>query len=153
MKIALYQPDIPQNTGTIIRLCACLDVSLSIIGPCGFSFTNKQLRRAAMDYAPLASIDSHISWESFCKHNTTRLILLTTKSDLPYTDFKYQSSDTILLGSEQSGVPKAVHNYANARLLVPMVAGARSLNVAVAAAIVIGEALRQCSTAEEPNRQ
>lgn len=143
MRLALYQPDIPQNTGTLIRLCACLGVPLDIIEPCGFTFTDKQLRRAAMDYAAAATLQRHDSWLDFLPTVNGRLILASTKSAEPYTAFAFRADDIILLGQEQSGVPDEVHARADARLRIPMRAGARSLNVAVAGAMLLGEALRQ----------
>jgi tRNA (cytidine/uridine-2'-O-)-methyltransferase len=143
MRLALYQPDIPQNTGTLIRLCACLGVPLDIIEPCGFTFTDKQLRRAAMDYAGQATLQRHNSWDDFLPATAGRLILATTKSASPYAEFAFQADDVILLGQEGAGVPEAVHDRADARLRIPMQAGARSLNIAVAGAMVLGEALRQ----------
>ncbi|MDA1097375.1 MAG: tRNA methyltransferase [Proteobacteria bacterium] len=143
MRLALYQPDIPQNTGTLIRLCACLGVPLDIIEPCGFTFTDKQLRRAAMDYAAAAALQRHHSWADFLPTATGRLILATTKSATPYATFAFRSNDVILLGQEQAGVPAAVHDRADARLRIPMQASARSLNIAIAGAMILGEALRQ----------
>jgi len=143
MRLALYQPDIPQNTGTIIRLCACLGVPLDVIEPCGFTFTDRQLRRAAMDYAPLAEVQRHASWTRFRDAAAGRLILLTTRGDAAYTAFRFADDDVLLFGSEAAGVPQDVHDAAAARLRVPMRADARSLNVAVVAAMVLGEALRQ----------
>lgn len=143
MRLALYQPDIPQNTGTLIRLCACLSVPLDIIEPCGFTFTDRQLRRAAMDYADGVDLSRHDSWRHFLPRITGRLILATTKGDHPYTDFAFRKNDIILLGQEQSGVPEEVHARADARLHIPMQKTARSLNIAVAGAMILGEALRQ----------
>ncbi len=143
MRLALYQPDIPQNTGTLVRLCACLDVPLDIIEPCGFTFTDKQLRRAAMDYADRAELIRHDSWADFLPGLNGRLVLATTKAAQPYTDFAFRAGDIILLGQEQSGVPDEVHERADARLVIPMQGGARSLNIAVAGGMILGEALRQ----------
>ncbi|SVA86698.1 uncharacterized protein METZ01_LOCUS139552 [marine metagenome] len=143
MRLALYQPDIPQNTGTLIRLCACLDVPIDIIEPCGFTFTDRQLRRAAMDYTKDAELRRHDSWDQFLPQIAGRLVLATTKADSPYTKFTFQADDHILLGQEQSGVPEEVHEQADARLQIPMRKGARSLNIAVAGAMILGEALRQ----------
>jgi tRNA (cytidine/uridine-2'-O-)-methyltransferase len=143
MRIALYQPDIPQNTGAIVRICACLGLPLDIIEPCGFTFTDRQMRRAAMDYAPLADVTRHTSWQTFRPTVTGRLVLLTTRADVAYTDFAFQADDTLLFGSEAAGVPEDVHRSADRRLRIPMVDGARSLNLAVAAGMVAGEALRQ----------
>ena len=143
MRLALYQPDIPQNPGTLIRLCACLGVPLDIIEPCGFTFTDKQLRRAAMDYAGRADLRRHNSWADFLPRLDGRLLLASTKGAVPYADFTFRADDIILLGQEQSGVPEEVHVRADARLVIPMQADARSLNIAVAGAMILGEALRQ----------
>ena len=149
MRLALYQPDIAPNAGTIIRLCACLGVALDIIEPCGFVWSDRKLRRAGMDYVEQAKVARHDSWGTY-RHSreSGRLVLLTTKGDLSYTDFVYRVDDTLMLGRETAGVPDDVHDAADARLRVPrlrvpMQAGARSLNVALAAAMVLGEALRQ----------
>jgi tRNA (cytidine/uridine-2'-O-)-methyltransferase len=145
MRLALYQPDIPQNTGTLLRLAACLGLAVDVIGPCGFVFSDKHFRRAGMDYLKNANFTRHVSWDAFqvARAAAARLVLLTTKAEMPYTDFGFEKEDVLLLGSEGAGVPDAVHRQASARLRVPMAPGARSLNVAVAAAMVLGEALRQ----------
>ncbi|WP_420559354.1 tRNA (cytidine(34)-2'-O)-methyltransferase [Tepidicaulis sp.] len=145
MRLALYQPDIPQNTGTILRLGACLGVGVDIIEPCGFPFSDRGLRRAGMDYVSHAEIRRHADWQAFqsARKAENRLILLTTKAAEPYTGFRFAPGDTLLLGRESAGVPDEVHAAADARLLIPLSPGARSLNVAVAAAMVLGEALRQ----------
>ncbi len=149
MRLALFQPDIPQNTGTLLRLGACLDLPLDIIEPCGFLFNEKALRRASMDYLNLAQYRRHNSWTDFLeyrqRHPETygRIVLLTTHAAQPYTDFEFQPNDIILMGRESAGVPEQVHKTADTRLLIPMNAKARSLNVAVSAVMVIGEALRQ----------
>ena len=144
MRLALYQPDIAQNTAAILRLGACLGVSVDIVEPCGFLFTEKGFKRAGMDYLEMASILRHNSWEAFeAARGAGRLVLLTTKAALPYTDFAFAVDDTLLLGRESAGVPDEVHDAADARLLIPMRAGLRSINVAQAAAMVVGEALRQ----------
>ena len=149
MRIALFQPDIPQNTGTLLRLGACLDVPLDIIEPCGFIFNEKAMRRAGMDYVEMADFKRHNSWEDFLqcrKENPNkygRIILLTTKADMPYTEFEFKENDIILMGRESAGVPPQVHQTADARLVIPMNENARSINVAVSAVMVIGEALRQ----------
>lgn len=142
MRLALYEPDIAQNAATIIRLCACLGVGVDIVEPCGFVFTDKGFRRAGMDYLEMAEVVRHDSWGAF-RPAGGRLVLLTTKAAQAYTDFVFQPSDTLLLGRESAGVPDAVHAAADARLLIPMRPGARSVNVALAAAMVLGEALRQ----------
>lgn len=144
MHLALFQPDIPQNTGTLIRLSACLDVPIDIIEPCGFPFSDRALRRAGMDYIDLAAIIHHDSWEQFLKSiGDARIVLLTTKAAKAYTSFTFQPDDILLLGRESAGVPDEVHARADARLTIPMNPKARSLNVAISAAMVLGEALRQ----------
>lgn len=149
MRLALFQPDIPQNTGTLLRLGACLNLELDIIEPCGFVFNDKQMRRAGMDYLNIAHYIRHDSWQAFldfrAKNKKThgRIILLTTHAQTPYIDFQFKDNDIILLGRESAGVPPQVHALADARLLIPMAAGARSVNMAVSATMVIGEALRQ----------
>lgn len=143
MRLALFEPDIPQNAGTMIRLGACLGVPVDIIEPCGFLLDDRRLRRAGMDYLARAQITRHDSWAAYARAHTGRLVLLTTGGDTGYLDFAFAPGDTILVGRESAGVPRAVHAAADARLVVPMGAGARSLNVAVAAAMVLGEALRQ----------
>ncbi len=144
MYIALYQPDIPPNTGTIIRMAACLDVPVHIIEPCGFPFGEKSFRRAGMDYIDQSSITRHQSWDKFLqKMPTGRLVLLTTKSSNSYASFTFKDDDILLLGRESAGVPEDVHNRADHRILIPMCPQARSLNIALSAAIVLGEALRQ----------
>lgn len=145
MRLALYEPDIPQNAGTLIRLGACLAVPVDIIEPCGFPWDDRGFRRSGMDYVPLAKAVRHDSWEAFlsCRPPAGRLVLLTTKSSIPYTGFGFRADDTLLVGRESAGVPAHVHERADARVIIPMHPPARSLNVAVAAAMVLGEALRQ----------
>lgn len=149
MRIALFQPDIPQNTGTLLRLGACLDVALDIIEPCGFIFNERAMRRAGMDYIEMVEYKRHNSWEDFLKYREAnpeiygRIVLLTTKADMPYTDFEFKKNDVILMGRESAGVPEEVHQMADARLVIPMNEKARSINVAVSAVMVVGEALRQ----------
>ncbi len=146
MRLALYEPDIPQNAGTLMRLCACMDVAVDLIEPCGFVLDDRRFRRSAMDYLDRLDLSRHLSWDAYSDAAPARggrLILLTTKADTVYTDFLFQSGDTLLVGREGVGVPDAVHDAADARLRVPMAASMRSLNVAVAAAMVLGEALRQ----------
>lgn len=144
MRLALFEPDIPQNTGTLIRLGACMGVAVDIIEPCGFVFSDKSLKRAGMDYLDIAAINRHTSWQAFLKTlGDARIILLTTKAAKPYTALTYRQDDILLLGRESAGVPDHVHERANARALIPMAEGARSLNVALAGAMVLGEALRQ----------
>lgn len=147
MRLALYQPDIPQNTGTILRLAACLGLAVDIIRPAGFDISDKALRRSVMDYGAGVDILRHDSWEAFCsqmaQRETARLVALTTQADYSYTSFAYHADDVLLCGRESSGLPDHVHRRAHARVLIPMAPGRRSLNVAVAAAMVAGEALRQ----------
>jgi len=144
--IALYQPDIPPNAAAILRLGACLGVATHIIAPAGFDPSDRAVRRTGMDYLARARIERHADWPTFvaaAKQNAARIVLLTTRAATAYTDFAFAGGDIILLGRESAGVPDAVHEAADARLLIPMAAGLRSLNVATAAAMVLGEALRQ----------
>lgn len=144
VRLALYQPDIPQNTGAIMRLAACMGVALDVIGPTGFVWDAPRMRRAGMDYRELARVTKHASWEAFQAGRAPgRLVLLTTRGALPYQRFAYERGDVLLLGRESAGAPPDVHAAAGARIRIPMAAGARSLNVALAAAMVLGEALRQ----------
>ncbi|GAA0775335.1 tRNA (cytidine(34)-2'-O)-methyltransferase [Roseibium denhamense] len=144
--LALYQPDIPQNTGTILRLSACMGIAVHLIEPAGFPISDSALKRAGMDYLERAVLRRHLNFEAFDdwrREHKRRVILLTTKSDQPFTGFSFQSDDILLLGRESSGVPETVHDGADARLTIPMVGGMRSLNVAVSAGMVLSEALRQ----------
>jgi tRNA (cytidine/uridine-2'-O-)-methyltransferase len=143
MRLALFEPDIPQNAGALLRLGACLGVPVDIIEPCGFVLDDKRLKRAGMDYIDRVDFARHSSWQAFQAEQSNRLILLTTTGDVPYTEMTYRASDTLLVGRESAGVPAAVHRVADARVVVPMRPGMRSLNVAQAAAMVLGEALRQ----------
>lgn len=149
MRLALYQPDIPQNTGTLLRLGACLDLAIDIIEPCGFLFNEKAMRRAGMDYLEISDYRRHNSWNDFLiyrqEHSEEygRLVLLTTKSTQSFIDFKFLPNDIILMGRESAGVPENVHQTADARLRIPMNKNARSINMAVSAAMAITEALRQ----------
>jgi tRNA (cytidine/uridine-2'-O-)-methyltransferase len=148
MRLALFEPDIPPNAGTLLRLGACLNVPVDIIEPCGFPFSARTFRRAALDYLAHAEFRSHRSWNDFLAARAPgasagRLVLLTTKATRAHTDFAFARDDTLLLGRETGGVPDYVHERADARLRIPMAPGLRSLNVALAAAIVLGEALRQ----------
>jgi tRNA (cytidine/uridine-2'-O-)-methyltransferase len=144
MRIALYEPDIPQNAGAILRLGACMGVPVDIIEPCGFLMDDRHLRRAAMDYLAAADFARHASWARYLAERIPgRLLLLTAQGDAPYHRFPYHPDDTLLLGRETAGVPPEVHACAEARLVIPLRPGLRSLNVAVAAAMVLGEALRQ----------
>ncbi len=147
MRLALYQPDIPQNTGALLRLGACLQVPVDIIEPCGFPIDDKRLRRAAMDYANACEIIRHRSWQAFYSNFHTqrrgRLVLLSTAATDSFAEYQFEAGDTLLLGRESAGVPAEVHESVDTRVYIPMAAGARSLNVVTAAAIVLGEGLRQ----------
>lgn len=145
MRIALFEPDIPQNTGTILRLGACLGISVDIIEPCGFPLSDRGLKRAGMDYLAIAAMTRFDSWDAYLAALTpkNRLLLLSTKAATRYTDFTFEPDDILLLGRESAGVPDYVHDRADARLIIPMAEGARSLNVAASCALVTGEALRQ----------
>jgi len=146
MRIALFQPDIPQNTGTILRLCACLDVEAHIIEPAGFPVSDRHFRRAGMDYLDQVTIVRHDSWPKFQQwriENGLRLVLFTTKGARAYLDHRYADTDILLFGRESAGVPDNVAAAADARLVIPVQPGLRSLNVAMAAAMALGEALRQ----------
>jgi tRNA (cytidine/uridine-2'-O-)-methyltransferase len=146
LRLALYQPDIPQNCGTMLRLAACTGVAADIIEPCGFVLTDARLRRAVLDYLPRADMTRHSSWRAFRERQTAsgrRLVLLTTRGETPYTAFAYRPDDVLMVGRESAGVPPEVAAAADARLVIPLRPGLRSLNVAVAAAMVLGEALRQ----------
>jgi tRNA (cytidine/uridine-2'-O-)-methyltransferase len=149
LHLALYQPDIPQNTGSLMRLCACVGVRLHIIEPCGFLLDAKQIKRVAMDYGVITDLHRHSSWENFlaarAEQGIFRLILLSTKASDIYTNFKFAAGDCLLLGRESAGVPEDVANTADGLIKIPMREGARSLNVAMAASMVIGEAIRQVS--------
>jgi tRNA (cytidine/uridine-2'-O-)-methyltransferase len=146
MPIALFQPDIPQNTGTILRLCACLGIEAHIIGPAGFPTTDRAFRRAGMDYLDEVVIVRHTSWQDFeawRRDHGRRLLLFTTGATVSYLDCRFQAGDVLMFGRESAGVPPEVHDAANARLTIPMRPGLRSLNVAVAAAMAAGEFVRQ----------
>ncbi|MDC0033224.1 tRNA (cytidine(34)-2'-O)-methyltransferase [Alphaproteobacteria bacterium] len=146
MRLALFQPEIPQNTGTLLRFAACMGLAVDIIEPCGFLLDDRRLRRAGMDYLDNVALTRHDSWARFVdarKISGARLVLLTTMGTTPYVDYTFESKDILLLGQESAGVPQEVHDAAHARLRIPMVHGVRSLNVALAAAMVAGEALRQ----------
>ncbi|WP_322515776.1 tRNA (cytidine(34)-2'-O)-methyltransferase [Rhodopseudomonas palustris] len=146
MRIALYQPDIPQNTGTLLRFCACLNVEAHIIEPAGFPTSDRHFRRAGMDYLDQITIVRHDSWSKFeqwRKDADCRVILLTTKGVTPYLQQRYRSTDVLLLGRESAGVPQQVADATDAQVVIPMQPEMRSLNVAMAAALVVGEALRQ----------
>lgn len=151
MRICLFEPDIPQNTGTILRMAACFGLPVDIIEPCGFLLTSSALKRAGMDYLAKASYTRHADWRAFveARENGTvpgRLVLLTTKGAEPYCDFEFRADDILMLGSESKGVPDPVHDYVDARVVIPMQPEMRSLNVAMATAMTLGEALRQTNS-------
>lgn len=144
LRIALFQPDIPQNTGAILRLAACLGLAVDLVEPAGFVISDARMRRAGLDYADRAALHRHSGWPAFCEAvGARRLVLLTTRGDVALHAFRFRSDDVLLLGRESGGVPDAVHAAASARLVIPLQPGSRSLNVAVAAAMAVGEALRQ----------
>ncbi len=144
--LALYQPDIAQNAGAMLRTCACFGIKAAIIEPAGFPVSDRHFRRAGMDYLDHVAIDRHISWGAFCdwrRANARRLVLLTTKADDSLWDFAFQQEDVIMVGRESAGVPPEVHDEADARVRIPIRPALRSLNVGVAAALALGEAMRQ----------
>ena len=144
--IALYQPDIPQNTAAIIRLCSCFNTTLEIIEPCGFHLNDKRLKKVAMDYLYKSKIITYKSYENFLiKKKNSRVILMTTKAKKNYNNFKFRPKDTILFGRESEGVPRVVHKNSSQRLRIPLKKNARSLNISMAVAITLSEALRQNS--------
>jgi tRNA (cytidine/uridine-2'-O-)-methyltransferase len=143
MRLVLFEPDIPQNAGALLRLGACLGLPVDIIEPCGFLLDDKRLRRSVMDYLDQVEMTRHGSWDAYRTVAKGRLVLLTTRGDTPYYDFAFRSNDNLMVGRESAGAPEAVHAAADARLTIPMRDGARSINVAMAAAMVLSEALRQ----------
>ncbi len=146
MRLALYQPDIAQNVGNLLRTAACLDVPADIIEPCGFVLYDRRMRRAGLDYIERVDLTRHSSWTAFQEARARapgRLVLLTTDATEPLTRFAFRADDTVLVGSESEGAPAEVHAAADARVVIPMAPGMRSLNVAVAGAMALGEALRQ----------
>jgi tRNA (cytidine/uridine-2'-O-)-methyltransferase len=153
LRLALFEPDIPQNTGALLRLACCLGVAVDVIEPCGFLFDDRRFRRAGLDYLALARLRRHASWAAFlgALADRSRLVLLTTSGNQALHDFAFAAADTILLGRESAGVPPWVHRRADARVMIPLMPPARSLNVALAGAIALSEALRQ--TAQFPTPQ
>ena len=145
MRLALFQPDIPQNLGAAIRLAACLGVPLDVIEPCGFPLSDAAIRRSALDYAAIARVTRHVGWDAFRGDpaRAGRIVLFTTRADAVFHDFEFQPDDILLFGRESAGVPDNVHAAADARLLIPLAPGARSLNLVTAATLALGEALRQ----------
>ena len=144
MRLALYQPDIPQNVGAAIRAAACFGAELDVIEPCGFPLDSREVRRVAMDYGARATPTAHSGWKAFCEtRGSSRLILLTTAADQSIWDFAFRPDDILLMGRESAGAPEEVHAAADARLLIPLAPGVRSLNIHVAAAVALAEARRQ----------
>ena len=146
LRISLFEPDIPQNTGSILRLAACFGIGVDIIEPCGFLISDRRLKRVGLDYVEQADIVSYQSWDVFFSSRidtNVRLLLLTTKAEEAYTSFNFKAGDTLLLGRESAGVPENVHQAVDARITIPLAQGMRSLNVAQSASMVLGEALRQ----------
>jgi tRNA (cytidine/uridine-2'-O-)-methyltransferase len=152
VRLALFEPDIPQNTGALLRLAACLGVAVDLIEPCGFLLDDRRLKRAVLDYKADLMICRHVSWRAFFAHrpSRSRLILMTTAGTIPLHQFIFAADDTILLGRESAGVPEEVHRAAAARIVIPLRPGARSLNVALAGAIALAEGLRQTGLLPEP---
>jgi len=144
MELALFQPDIPQNTGTLMRLCACMNIPLNIIEPCGFILSDKNLKRAGMDYMDHLELRKHSSWESFITATQgKRLILMTTKTSNSFIDFKFEPNDILIAGRESAGAPEYVHQQCSAEVTIPMSPETRSLNIAIASAMILSEGLRQ----------
>lgn len=143
MRLALFEPDQPGNMGTILRLAACLGVPLDVIEPCGFPFSDRALKRAGMDYAEMANVTRHASWSRFEADADGRIVLLTTQGGVRLDEAQFASNDILLMGAESRGVPEPVHARADVRVRIPQVEGTRSLNIAIAAGIALGEALRQ----------
>ena len=146
LALALFQPDIPQNCGTMLRLCACLGVEASIIEPAGFPVSDRHFRRSGMDYLDAVNVTRHVSWRAFEAWRAPtgrRLVLLSTSAAVPFTTFAFAPDDILMVGRESAGAPPEVHDAADARILIPIRSGMRSLNVAVCAAMALGEALRQ----------
>jgi len=143
MRLVLIEPDIPQNCGTLLRLAACLGVGLDIVGPAGFLLDDRRMARAGMDYLPQADWARHVTWDEFRRVRPGRAVLLTTRASRSYLEFAYRADDLLLFGAESAGAPAWAHAAAEERLRIPLKPGLRSLNVAVAAAMVLGEALRQ----------
>jgi len=149
VRIALYQPDIPQNTGTILRMAACFEVPVDIIAPAGFDISDRALKRAGLDYLDQVEMTRHQSWEAFVSwatENRHRIVLLTTRASTSHTEFNFQQRDILLMGRESAGVPQTVHDTADERVKVPIKPGLRSLNLAVATAIATAEGLRQLNS-------
>lgn len=143
ISLTLYQPDIPQNVGAAMRVCACLGITLNLIEPFGFAWKEKEFRRSGMDYVDQVEFKKFNSWDDFQASHKGRIILMTTKASVPYTDFEFQDGDTLLAGRESAGVPDNVHKASHGRVLISMHGQARSMNVINASVMIMGEALRQ----------
>lgn len=143
LSLTLYQPDIPQNVGAAMRLCACMGIPLNIIEPCGFPWKEKEFKRAGMDYIAMADVKKFTSWDNFKSLHQGRIILMTTKGARSYLDLEFKDGDTLLAGRESVGVPEIVHEQADERIFIPMAGQARSLNVINASSMIMGEAIRQ----------
>lgn len=143
ISLSLYQPDMPQNVGAAMRLCACLGIDLNIIEPVGFAWKEREFRKTGLDYIDLVNYDRHTSWDKFRENRQERTILMTTKGSVDYTDFQFQPGDTLLAGRESCGVPDEVHGQVDARVFIPMHGKARSMNIINACSMIVGEALRQ----------
>jgi tRNA (cytidine/uridine-2'-O-)-methyltransferase len=143
VRVALFEPDIPQNAATLIRACACLGVAVDIIEPCGFQLSDRRFKRAGLDYLEFADITRHVSWDSFRQNRADRSVLVTPSAPLRYTDFRFGQSDILVLGRESVGFPDTIHSIVRDQVAIPMRTGLRSINVALAGAIVLSEALRQ----------
>ena len=155
MRLALFQPDIPQNLGAALRLGACLGVPVDVIEPCGFPLSDKGVRRAAMDYGAMADLRRHAGWDQFlaARQGAARIILFTTRGASPLHSFQFRPDDVLLFGRESAGAPDEVHAVADARVVIPLAPCARSLNLTVSAAIALGEALRQTDSFPKPQAQ
>ena len=143
MRVTLYQPEIAGNVGAVMRSCACFGVGLTLIEPCGFPLGDKRMRRAAMDYAVPGGLQTALDWETYSSQSSGRKVLLTTKGATPLSDFEFAADDTLIFGAEGSGVPEFVHENVDARVIIPMTPGARSLNLSNSVAVTLFEALRQ----------
>ena len=150
MRLALHEPDIAGNVGTLIRTATCFGVAVDLIEPMGFPYSDRALARSAMDYAALAEVVRHADWDAFCAATQGRIVLATTLGAIPLPEMVFRPDDVILLGSEGAGVPEAVHDAADIRVRVPMRAGVRSLNVAITGGILLAEARRQTGWAQMP---
>ncbi len=145
IEICMYQPDIPQNVGAMMRLCACMGVKLNIIEPCGFPWNERKIAQSGMDYIAQTTLEKHISWANYTAHKPadSRIILMSAHAAVPYIHFKFQKGDILLAGRESAGVPESIHKQSDARICIPMHGKCRSLNIVNATSMILGEALRQ----------